>query len=250
MKILFLDIETAPNLAYIWGLYRQNVTIKQIVDSSYTLCFTAKWKGDERIIQSSLATRSFRNMIREAHKLLDEADAVVGWNISKFDLPTLNKEFLLNGFRPPSPYKTIDLLKVSRQRFRFPSHKLDYVAQALNVGKKRNDDISMDTWKECMKSRKSPEWEKMLAYNAQDVLLVEAIYDKLLPWLTNHLSYSAYHDSLVCPNCGSHKYQARGWYYTKSKRYKRLLCTSCGTWFRHSLENDSSPKSRGIVAVP
>lgn len=247
MKILFLDIETAPNLAYVWGLYRQNVSIKQLVDSSYTLCFAAKWKGDDELYSFSIASPGFRRMIREAHKMLSEADAVVGWNISKFDLPTLNKEFILCGMKPPSPYKVIDLLKVSKQKFRFPSQKLDYVSQALGVGKKRDEDLTMETWLKCMSSKKAEEWSTMIEYNKQDVVLVERLYEKMLPWLTNHLSYSAFHQSLCCPNCGSTKYQARGWHYTKTQRYKRLQCHQCGAWFRHSHSNEHSEASKGVV---
>ena len=44
-------------------------------------------------------------MIKGIHKLLDECDAVIHYNGSKFDIPTLNKEFLLHGLHPPAPYK-------------------------------------------------------------------------------------------------------------------------------------------------
>jgi len=37
------------------------------------------------------------------------------------------------GQGPPSPHRDIDLLKVARQRFRFPMNKLEFVAEALGV---------------------------------------------------------------------------------------------------------------------
>ena len=70
-------------------------------------------------------------MLEGIHKLLDEADAVIHYNGKRFDIPSLNKEFLLNGMFPPAPFKEIDLLTVARGRFRFVSNKLDYVAQQL-----------------------------------------------------------------------------------------------------------------------
>ena len=83
-----------------------------------------------------LTLLKIKTMPKGIHGLLNDADAVVHYNGTKFDIPTLNKEFLLHSFNPPSPYKQIDLLRVVRSNFRFPSNKLDYVAQRLNLGKK------------------------------------------------------------------------------------------------------------------
>ena len=124
MKILLLDIETAPNTAYVWGLFKQNISISQIVDSSAMLCWAAKWLDNEDVMFSSIMGGR-KKMLQRIHKLLDEADAVVHYNGSRFDIPTLNKEFLEAGMSPPSPYAQVDLLKTARQQFRFPSNKLD-----------------------------------------------------------------------------------------------------------------------------
>ena len=50
MKILLLDIESSPNTAHVWGLWQQNVGIKQIMESSYVLCWAAKWLDDKEIM--------------------------------------------------------------------------------------------------------------------------------------------------------------------------------------------------------
>ena len=42
-KVLFYDIETAPNLAYVWGQYDQNV-IQQFREW-YMMCFSYKWEA-------------------------------------------------------------------------------------------------------------------------------------------------------------------------------------------------------------
>lgn len=54
MKILLLDIETAPNTVYTWGLFKQNIAINQIESPGYILCWAAKWLGDDRMFFSSL----------------------------------------------------------------------------------------------------------------------------------------------------------------------------------------------------
>lgn len=229
-KILLLDIETAPNTAYVWGLFRENINIARLIESSYTLCWAAKWVGDDHVYYASRHTHGHDNMVELIHEMLDEADAVIHYNGTKFDIPTLNKEFLLMGLPPPSPFKQIDLLKVARNRFRFPSNKLEYVAKALGLGAKTKG-LSYSTWEGCMNGDKKS-WKLMEEYNIQDVLLLESVYDRFLPWIKSHLNLSLYTGDVCCPNCGSGNYQRRGYHRTQCGVYQRFQCNSCGNWFK------------------
>lgn len=169
-------------------------------------------------------------MLRAAHKLLSEADAVIHFNGSKFDVPVLNKEFLLNGLGPPATYQQIDLLKTARQRFKFPSNKLDFLAQQLGLGKKFKH-AGFELWVKCM-AGDADAWKEMEAYNVQDVVLLEKVYNKLLPWIVNHPSHAIHSNGDVCTNCGSPALQKRGWSYTTGGKYQRYVCNSCGSWMR------------------
>lgn len=170
-------------------------------------------------------------MLKKIHELIDKADAVIHYNGTKFDIPTLNKEFLIYGLSPPAPFKQIDLLKVAKSQFRFPSNKLDYVAQTLGVGKKHTN-IGHELWIKCM-NHDPVAWAQMEVYNIQDVYLLEKVYDKLKPWIKHHANYSLYSDNhYVCPNCGSDSYQKRGFAYTLNNKYQRFQCKNCGNWFR------------------
>jgi len=53
MKILLIDIEVAPNTAHVWGIFDQNISINQLLESSYTLCYAAKWYGESKIMFDS-----------------------------------------------------------------------------------------------------------------------------------------------------------------------------------------------------
>ena len=134
-KILLLDIEMAPNVAHVWGIWDQNIGLNQLRESSYVMCYAAKWLGDKKMVFDSVKKSTPKKMLEGIHKLLDEADAVIHYNGRRFDIPSLNKEFLLHGMFPPAPFKEIDLLTVAKSRFRFVSNKLDYVAQSLGLGK-------------------------------------------------------------------------------------------------------------------
>lgn len=172
-------------------------------------------------------------MLVQVHRLLDEADAVVHFNGTRFDIPTLNKEFLLHGLLPPRPYKQIDLLTIVRRKFRFPSNKLNYVAHALGLGQKVPH-IGHDLWVQCM--AKDPEaWKAMEKYNKGDVLLLEKVYLALIPWIQSHPNHGLYAPELskpICSNCGGTRVQRRGLDRSKTQIYQRFQCRECGTWLR------------------
>jgi len=233
MKILHLDVETAPHKVYAWGLWSQDISINQIVEPGYTLCWAAKWDSSEEVLFNSIYKTSEDEMLQEMHSLLDEADAVTHYNGVKFDIPTLNKEFVTHGMGVPAPYHQIDLLQVAKKQFRFPSNKLDYVAQALGLGSKVKHK-GMDLWRECMEGD-AEAWAVMEEYNRGDVILLEKLYHKLLPWIKGHPNHALYKEVLdrpVCTNCGGTHLQSRGKAKTKTQEYARFQCVDCGTWVR------------------
>ena len=234
MKILLVDIETAPNLAHVWGLWQQNVAINQIMESGYVLCWAAKWLDEEHIYYSSKQNHSSYEMLAGIHELLDQADAVVTYNGVKFDIPTLNREFIVHGFKPPSPYRNVDLLQTIKKQFRFPSNKLEYITKALGVDEKMKH-IGHELWVRCINN--DPEaWAMMQEYNINDVSIMEQVYLKLRGWVKQHANHGLYQDDKeVCPNCGSKHVHKRGFAYTHTNKYQRLVCTGCGNWFRATL---------------
>ena len=238
VKILLLDIESSPNTAHVWGLWQQNVSINQLMESSYVLCYAAKWYGDKEVMFDSVHKSRPKTMLKGIHGLLNDADAVVHYNGTKFDIPTLNKEFLLHSFNPPSPYKQIDLLRVVRSNFRFPSNKLDYVAQRLNLGKKHEHE-GHELWVKCMNGDKDA-WKRMEKYNIQDVVLLENLYGHLLPWIKSHPNHNLFSDGHVCPNCSSSSLQRRGTAISATGTYQRYQCRSCGTWSQSTKSIKSS----------
>lgn len=246
MKILALDIESAPNVAHVWGLWQQNIGLPQIIDAGYVMCWAAKWVGEKEIMFDSIYHSSPKRMLQRIHKLLDQADVVIHWNGSKFDIPTLNKEFVEYGMNPPAPYKQLDLLRTSRSQFRFPSNKLDYVAQALHLGKKYKTK-GHELWIACM-NKNQEAWEEMETYNKQDVVLLERIYEVFLPWIKGHPNRSLYTGKVGCPHCSSKKVEKRGYSYTKARTYQRYQCKNCGSWFRQTKMEKGSGTEYSTIA--
>ncbi|AFB70782.1 hypothetical protein MTPG_00031 [Methylophilales phage HIM624-A] len=196
---------------------------------------------------SSIMETTPRKMIKEIYALLEEADGVVTWNGARFDMPILNKEFLLLGLTPPSPYKDIDLLRTCRKQFKFPSNKLDYVAQALGLGEKVKH-TGFDLWKECMAKDKEA-WKMMKEYNIQDVVLLEKVYNKMLSWIRNHPNHNGYHAGVVCPNCGSSNLIKRGVSCNTNTVYQRLRCKDCGKWSRSNKQMKDMKKLESAISI-
>lgn len=231
MKILFLDLETSPNLAHVWGLWNQNVAITQLVSSTEVLCFGARWNDSKKVIFKSVHHHGKEAMLDEMHKLLDEADVVIGWNSISFDTKHMNREFLENGYLPPAPFKDLDLMRVVKGNFRLPSNKLDYVSQLLGVGAKVQHS-GFQLWLDCM-AGKPAAWKEMKEYQIQDVNLLVDLYEILKPWIKNG-PHSALHDGIEdgCRNCSSTHLNRRGTTKTNTATYQRYQCQDCGTWQR------------------
>lgn len=228
MKILIIDIETSPMTGLIWGLWDQNINYKHIQKEGAILCYAAKWLGESKVYFDSLNQSTPREMLRSAHALLTEADAVISFNGINFDIKHLNAQFLVNKMKPPAAFKNIDLLRVARSRFKFPSNKLDYIATRLGLGQKVAHE-GMELWIKCMAGNKAA-WGRMKKYNIQDVHLTEAVYKKLLPWIKNHPNINLFSDIECCPSCGSGALQSRGTRVTVTGAYHRYQCLSCGSW--------------------
>ena len=240
MRILTLDIESSPNLAHVWGLFKANVSLSQLQESSQIISFAAKWHGERTVEFWSDFHDGHDLMITRAHQLIDEADVLVTYNGISFDRPYLMREFLEAGFDPPSPVKDVDLYRVVKQNFRWPSGKLDYVAQRLGLGGKTKHE-GHDLWVKCLAGDPAA-WNRMRTYNKRDVVLTEKLYDKLLPWVSGHMHRGLFTDSdrPVCQRCGSERLQRRGLAYTQLGTYPRFQCQGCGGWSRGGKKIDGT----------
>lgn len=257
MKILGIDIETAPNTAHVWGLYNQNVGLNQILQTGRVMCFAWRWyhlEADESPTEfiaewtgGNTTKRRHKKMVRTAHRLLTEADVVVHYNGTRFDMPTLNREFLKLGLTPPAPYQQVDLLRVAKRKFRFASNRMDHLLHELGIGSKvRHEGHEM--WVGCMNGDRDHQ-EHMETYNVGDVDRMEELYAALLPWISTHPNHALYKRAPgpVCPNCGGDHLQRRGYQYTKTQKYQRYHCQDCGSWCRSRFTSVPRHHSRNTL---
>jgi len=236
MKILAIDIETRPATVYTWSLYQPIIGIEQIIDPGGLFCFSAKWLGERKTefraewYDNVSRTGGKEGMIEKLWELLDAADAVVHWNGDSFDVRHIQREFIEAGMKPPSPFKSIDLMKTVKRQARFLSNKFDHVAEQIGMqGKVKHEGFSL--WTACMNGDVKAQG-RMKRYNLRDTKMLEEAYNILQPWIPNHPSHAALEGDDVCPKCGSQNLQSRGTATTSTGKYPRMQCTDCGAWSR------------------
>jgi hypothetical protein len=137
-KILFLDIETLPNVSYTWGKYEQNViAFKQ---EGCIATYAAKWMGGKVFSKSLRDYKGYESfsyddskLVADLWKLFDEAEIIVAHNGDQFDIKYSNARFIFHSLNPPSPYKTVDTKKAVKAVARFNSNKLDDLGELLGL---------------------------------------------------------------------------------------------------------------------
>lgn len=233
-RILLLDIETKPALAYTFGIRDQHITHKQLVPGQVggVICVGCQWLGEKRVTVYSDWQHGHREMLEKVHALLSEADAVMGFNHVNFDMPRLQGEFLMAGMEPPPPPTNIDLYKTTR-KMGFISNKLDFVAPLLGIGGKVKHE-GLEMWIAVMNGCEKAQ-AKMTRYCAQDVRLLGVLYERVKPFIVTHPHLAATkHDA--CGACGSTRLQARGFQRTKASIFQRYQCQACGSWSKGKRE--------------
>jgi hypothetical protein len=234
-RVLIIDIENTPSLAYVWKFWQENVSPKQVKEHAQLMSASWKWLGEEEVFYVESRKGNERKLIKPILEALDEADIVVAHNAKKHDLPVINARALVHGFTPPSPYKVVDTLLEARKNFKFGQNSLEYLAKILGCSPKMESRKfpGFELWKQCLLG--NPEaWEEMRVYNIQDVITLEEVYLKLRPWMSQHPNVAIYNegDQVACPKCGGTHIQFRGHYKTSVSKFKRFRCVSCGSWGR------------------
>jgi len=237
-KVLLFDIETRPNLSYVWGVWEQDVL--EVKEHWNIISYSYKWLGESQTYVVALP--DFKNtykkdpnddseLVRSIWELFNQAEIVIGHNSEKFDTKKANARFVQQGLEPPMPYKQIDTLRLARRYFKFDSNKLDSLGDYLKVGRKIHH-TGFNLWLGCMNGDMKA-WDLMKKYNKQDVILLEKIYYKLRSWDKSapnmNLILGGFHN---CPTCGSQYVKNNGIVTTRTSAYEQYKCLNCGSFSR------------------
>ena len=275
-KILLFDIETQPLDVYVWNLFPKYIHIQQIVDDWSIIGWRAKWLFGTDVMGSfqtpeEAVMRDDARVTKDLWSLIDEADILIAHNLIDFDLKKANTQFLMHGMKPPSPFQTIDTLKVARREFKVSSNKLDYLCQKLGIGAKL--DTGFELWRDCLGGEPIEVSSKrtnnkivrtetfdaklvasaidhMSTYCKRDVTVLEELYLKLRPWIKSHPNLALYCEDNEgrCGNCGSDNLmRTHRSYYTPTGKYEVWRCGDCEAMVRSRFQGKDSDLLRTLA---
>lgn len=255
-KIILFDLETIPNLKEIlkvWpgvGAYpglTLKATITTIICAGYkifgeskTHCINAwdfpKWEKD---------INNDKEVVKKIADIIKDADAVVTHNGKRFDWKFLQTRLMYHGLEPLPKIPHIDTKELSKRHLFAFNNRLNTIGKLLAKDKK----LSHEGWnlwvKVCNKNKTA--MKNMEKYCKQDVNLLEKVFKKLRPLISNIPNYNLFvtdyaGDKKVCPHCGGTRLKSKGWQHTKTNSYRRLYCLGCGAYSKDN-KKENLPRS-------
>jgi len=238
MRLLFWDLETALAQVGTFSLWERGglrIPHENILSEGYIVCASWKWAGEKKVHSVATTDRAANYkknphddtfVVKTLYNVLLQADVLVAHNGDQFDTKYFATRALAAGLPPLPPIPSVDTLKVAKSRFRFTSNRLAYLGPFLGLGEKLH--TSPGLWMRVLRGDRTAV-EEMRRYNKQDVLLLEAVFEKLRPFVKLS-TVSA--DPGECPRCGGANLQRRGVFRTAAREYQRFQCTSCGGWLK------------------
>lgn len=239
-NILLFDIETSMIEAYTWGLWKQNISISQIINDWYVICWSAKWFNKSDVFNSSVHHYDLpvsgnykdneRYVVESLWKCLDDADIIIAYNGKSFDRKKMNFKFFEYGLPEPSPYKIIDPMLIIQGNFAITSRKMDYVAKYVESLESGKHETNINLWISCM-NNDVQSLDYMQSYCDQDILVLEEVYKAVRHWDKNSPQLSMYYDDdkMRCNGCGSEhltKLDNKA-AYTSLSKFEIYRCDNC-----------------------
>lgn len=239
-KILVFDLETSAAVSYAFGRHKVFLNSSNVVREGGRILTAAwSWLGSGVVESFSdieqIKNNEDSNAVALLWELFNQADAVIAHNGLAFDVKMLKTRAVANGFSDLPSVKVIDTLQMARKNFRFPSNRLDELGAYLNLGRK-NDTGGIELW---IKVQQGDEQalKDMIAYNKQDVILLEKVYMKLRGFGHKGTTFNAalYYDDGEehCAVCGSSDVELTGRKaHTAVSVFEEVRCNSCGSVHR------------------
>jgi len=229
-KRLFFDIETSPNIGLFWEAgYKKNIDYSNIIKERAIICICYKWEDSKEVGFLTWDSKQCdKKMLQKFIGVANTADELVGHNGDKFDLAWIRTRCLFHRIDMFPTYTTIDTLKVSRNKFRFNSNKLDYIAKYLGMGEKIKTEFAL--WKAIVLNKDKDAMTKMVKYCQQDVKLLENVYKELSLHISPKTHYGVIFggDRSCCPECGSEDLVRAGLRYSATGVKKvQVKCKTC-----------------------
>ncbi len=237
-RIISFDLEVSPALGYFYPPTWETGILK-VMERQKLMSFAWQVVGEKKIHavnMSQMGTYKVdpyndKLITMELHKVMSDADILLGQNSDQFDVKMANYFFIMNDLEPIPPTKYIDTKKIAKRYFRFANNTLDNLSQELGFGGKTQVKHS-DIWQECFLLQNKKMWKLMDVYCKNDVDQTTKIYLKMRGFMHSHPSLSRISGEMdSCPRCGSFSYRVKAYRTTNTSRYSQYQCNDCNGFF-------------------
>lgn len=174
-------------------------------------------------------------LVAVAYEILKDADGMVTHNGRSFDMKVFNTRLAKYGFSPLPRIPHVDTKVAAKFALSMYSNSLNSLAKFFDVETKMGTGSQL--W-DRVAQRDELALRHMSDYCAQDVEVLEQVFNKLRPYIKDLPNYNLFSDDeRVCPNCGSHHLQKHGIQVAKTQKYQRYQCQECGTISRTDVKD-------------
>lgn len=252
-KLIVLDIETTPHLAYTFGLRKTTIPMENVLKESSILSFAWKVYGAPEVFYEAVPIDAEDkwddgDLCQKLHRLLTKVTGVIGHNITAFDIPLISRRFFHHNLGPVPKLHLLDTLTMAKDTGRGLSNKLAYLTRGQEGLEKSSHGKfpGMSLWMQYLAG--NPEaYQEMEDYNVMDIRSNEVLFDRLRPYSNVYIPgqrEAAERNGAPTCFCGSSDLQSRGFYTSRSGKYRRYRCNQCGKWLSSRL----SEKGQGSVS--
>jgi hypothetical protein len=206
-KRLFYDIETSFCKGHFWRPgYNQRIGPEQITSYAKIISGHYKWEGQTKIhnINWGINNQCDKKVVEKLIKEFNKADEIITHNGKRFDTPWVRTRALFHNIPMRHTYNEIDTYKLCKKYLNLPSNSLKEVCKYYGLPAKI-DSGGIDTWKDVVFKKDKKALEHMLFYGDGDITSLEAVFNKLLPYINPNMQYAVLKGKTKfdCPECGS-----------------------------------------------
>lgn len=173
--------------------------------------------------------RAEKHLLRDISRRLLQSDVWLTHFGQYFDIPFVNSRLLYHNLPvlPPS-YPHIDTWRIAKNRLKLRNNRLNTVSDFLKTKSSKNS-ILPEQWIRALGGH-APSMAYIVNHCRLDILVLEEAYNRLRPLILDHPSKGLIDGRGGCGVCGSEKLQKRGTHVTRTRKYQRYQCSSCGAW--------------------
>lgn len=222
MRILAWDIE-ASNLAADFGVVLC-VGFKEVGAGKPEVLDVLDYVGSDNDL-----IKAEKRLLKDVSTRLLESDVWLTHYGTWYDVPFVNTRLLYHHLPTlPSNYSHIDTWKIARNRLKLRNNRLITISEFLGTKDEKNA-IRPEQWIRALGGH-SPSMAYIVEHCRRDVLVLEEAYNRLRPLVLDHPNRGLVDGRGGCSVCGSESLKKRGFHITRTRKYQRYQCASCGSW--------------------